>query len=228
MSIWRRLRKKLFCKAVNWAPKSWSGARGVRLLGHRNYVGGQWLWDQVGKLQLDFLVERGLRPSHCLLDVGCGCLRAGRFFIKYLDAGNYLGLEKQEELVATGLAEELERSIQEEKRPEFVISPCFEFHRFSKQPHFSIAQSIFTHFSPEDIRLCLRKLREFVSSGHMLYATFFEGASTANSKQSHDIWVFHYSRAQMEEFGKQTGWKPEYIGDWNHPRSQMMMRYEVV
>jgi hypothetical protein len=32
----------------------------------------------------------------------------------------------------------------------------------------------------------------------------------------------------MEEFGKQTGWKPEYIGDWNHPRSQMMMRYEVV
>ena len=39
----------------------------------------------------------------------------------------------------------------------------------------------------------------------MLYATFFEGASTANSKQSHDIWVFHYTRANGK-FGKQTGW----------------------
>ena len=76
--------------------------------------------------------------------------------------------------------------------------------------------------------LCLRKLREFVNVGHILFATFFEGPSASNHKDSHDIWVFHYPREQMEKFGQQTGWKPEYIGDWNQPRHQMMMRYEAV
>ena len=32
-------------------------------------------WDYLGKLQLDYLVERGLEPQHHLLDVGCGPLR---------------------------------------------------------------------------------------------------------------------------------------------------------
>jgi len=29
----------------------------------------------------------------------------------------------------------------------------------------------------------------------------------------------------MEQFGKETGWQVEYIGDWNHPRGQKMVCY---
>ncbi|HEY7982454.1 MAG TPA: hypothetical protein VID19_13355, partial [Candidatus Eremiobacteraceae bacterium] len=46
------------------------GAEGVKLLGHRAYVGG--IWEEIGKLQFDFLVAHGLRPEHHLVDVGCG------------------------------------------------------------------------------------------------------------------------------------------------------------
>ena len=28
----------------------------------------------------------------------------------------------------------------------------------------------------------------------------------------------------MEAFGCRNGWKPSYIGDWQHPRKQMMVK----
>jgi len=37
---------------------------------HRSYVGGQ--WDVLGKLQFEFLLQRGLRPDDILLDIACG------------------------------------------------------------------------------------------------------------------------------------------------------------
>jgi hypothetical protein len=42
-------------------------------LRHRDVVGG--MWDDIGKLQFDFLCDHGLRPSCRLIDIGCGCLR---------------------------------------------------------------------------------------------------------------------------------------------------------
>src|SRR5947209_178803 len=57
-------------------------AEAIRRLGHRTFVGGE--WDTIGKLQFDFIVRQGLEPRHVLLDIGCGALRGGRFFIEYL------------------------------------------------------------------------------------------------------------------------------------------------
>lgn len=51
-------------------------------------IGGN--WEEMGQMQLDFLVARGLAPHHRLLDLGCGTLRAGRHFIRLLEAGNFV------------------------------------------------------------------------------------------------------------------------------------------
>ena len=37
---------------------------------HRDMVGG--MWDEIGRLQFEFLRARGLKPNHRLLDIGCG------------------------------------------------------------------------------------------------------------------------------------------------------------
>jgi hypothetical protein len=50
---------------------------------HRELVGGQ--WDVVGKHQCDYLISRGLMPHHKFLDVGCGSLRGGIYFVDYLN-----------------------------------------------------------------------------------------------------------------------------------------------
>ena len=45
------------------------------------------------------------------------------------------------------MEQEIDANIIEQKKPEFVISSEFEFHKFSRKPDFCIAQSIFTHLN---------------------------------------------------------------------------------
>lgn len=201
------------------------GEEGIRQLGHREYVGG--LWGELGRLQLDFMVDQGLLPSHCFLDVGCGALRGGVLFISYLDPGNYLGIDKEPGLIRAGIEHELGREVYELKRPELVVSAAFEFESFSRKPRFSLAQSLFTHFNQQDLGLCLTRLRSFVEPGHTHFATFFEGDSSDNPARSHSHLGFRYSVKEMEGFGVRSGWRPTYLGDWSHPRHQVMMRFEA-
>jgi hypothetical protein len=202
------------------------GEKGIRELGHRKYVGG--MWKKIGRLQIEFLIQQGLKPSHCLLDIACGSLRGGVHFIRYLEVGNYLGIDKESGLIELGIEREIGRAVYEKKKPEFVISDRFEFDRFSKKPQFSIAQSLFTHLNPTDISLCLKNLRQFVEQNHIFFATFNEGVSSSNPEMSHSHDVFRYSRDEIAGFGEQVGWRATYIGNWQHPRDQVMMKYEAV
>ncbi len=207
------------------APRSFrpQGEEEIQKLGHREYVGG--MWEEIGQLQFDFLVQQGLKPVHCLLDIGCGSLRGGVHFIRYLDCGNYLGIDKEDKLIQLGIEKELGWPLNNEKKPEFVVSPAFEFRKFSKRPQFAIAQSLFTHLNPADIRLCLSNLREFVEERHVFFATFLNGDSTQNQSTSHSRVNFYYSPEEMGSFGREAGWEATYTGNWNHPRSQVMMKY---
>lgn len=192
--------------------------------GHREFVGG--LWNEMGRLQFDFLVTQGLRPSHVFLDIACGSLRAGRLLIPYLEPGNYLGIDKHPELIEAGKANEIGADVLEAKRPEFVVSDCFSFEGFSKRPDFCLAQSLFTHLRKRDIEVCFRKLSVFVEPGCRFFASFNETSiPIPQLASSHSIRAFYYTSRQMEAFGRQSGWEWKYIGNWNHPRGQMMIKY---
>ena len=77
----------------------------VELGHHRRLIGD--LWEEMGQKQLDFLIGEGLRPEHKLLDVGCGALRGGLHFIRYLDVGNYVGIDINQSLLDAGYEIEL-------------------------------------------------------------------------------------------------------------------------
>lgn len=70
---------------------------------HRNLVGG--LWEELGTLQFNFLKDHGLQPHHRLVDLGCGALRGGLHFIRYLDAGHYYGIDINASLIEAGKRE---------------------------------------------------------------------------------------------------------------------------
>src|SRR6185312_1001449 len=62
------------------------------------------------QFQMSFLRGQGLLPRHSLLDYGCGVLRGGIPLIRYLDAGNYVGLDiRAEALIAAQEAIRRER-----------------------------------------------------------------------------------------------------------------------
>jgi len=216
-SIINKIRPKIFGGMI---PE---GSLGLRVIGYKNYVGG--MWDEIGKLQFEYLVSQGLKPEHCFLDIGCGALRGGNRFIKYLNPGKYLGFDKEKKLVNAGIKKVLPKHIYIEKNPEFQISDDFDFKGFSKKPDYSLALSLFTHLNRRDIEKCLKNLIEFVKTGHIFFATFFEGESENNPGRSHSLDHFDYTKEEMIEFGEKTGWKVTYIGDWNHPRDQKIVRF---
>ncbi len=200
------------------------GNAGIRQVGHRTYVGG--LWEEIGRLQFDFLISQGLIPHHYFLDIACGSLRGGVHFIPYLERGHYLGIEKERRLIEAGMEQELGRELLDTKQPQLVVSSAFEFERFDARPDFALAQSLFTHLPPAYIEKCLRNLRTVIVPGGLFFATFFETQQQRkNPRKPHDHCAFFYTRGQMEAFGRLHAWIPEYIGDWNHPRGQVMVKY---
>src|ERR1700692_1589753 len=101
--------------ALGQRPLGSIDLEGESVLDHRNPAGE--LSEEIGKLQFDFLISMGLRPHHHLVDVGCGRLRAGAHFIRFLDAGRYCGFEKEHDLLSAGIAEELGPVLFNAKRP---------------------------------------------------------------------------------------------------------------
>lgn len=195
--------------------------------GHRTFVGGNGdMWAAIGRLQAEFLIEAGLEPHHRFLDIACGSLRAGTHLIPYLDEAHYFGVDQHIELIILGAAEELGMDLFREKKPKFAVSKAFAFESFGAAFDWGIAQSLFTHITPDDIRLCLGNLRAHAAPEMRFFATFHEvEAETRNPDASHSHGYFAYTRAQMEAFGSRCGWVPRYIGDWGHPRGQKIVEY---
>jgi hypothetical protein len=201
------------------------GEVGIRQVGPRAYVGG--LWQEIGRLQFDFLVSQGLRPEHYLLDVGCGCLRGGVHFIAFLRPGHYLGLEKEPLLLEAGF-QELGPELWRQKRPRLHQAADFDATVFGIPIHYALAQSVFTHLPARMILACLRRLRPAMRRGGLFFATFFEAAQPQdNPSQPHDHGYFAYTRHELVSLGRQAGWQPELQGAWGHPRGQQMMQFRA-
>ena len=216
--------RKLVKKVIPFAFLEPEGDQGIRKLGHRAYVGG--MWEEIGALQFNFLVAQGLRPDHHLLDIACGALRLGVKAIPYLEPGHYLGIEKEAALVKAGLEEELDAAVRQAKQPNVVVSDSFAFEKLGKTADFAIAQSLFSHFPPQLIRTCMSRLHPFLNDGGTFFATFFETRQRVrNPDVAHDHGYFAYTADEFAEFGQSTGYETRYIGDWNHPREQVMVAY---
>ena len=202
------------------------GEAGLLVRDHREMVGGK--WDEIGLLQFNFMKSQGLKPHHVLCDVACGSFRAGRFFIDYLDAGNYLGIDKQEVLIREGRAKEIGEALWAEKKPEVLIDDAFEFSRFSKRPDFAVANSLFSHLSASDIKRCLRNLAAHAGPGCKFFATYIlSDVTLIHLHGSHSSRSFRYTPEKMLSMGRDAGWLAEYIGDWKHPRKQVMVLYTL-
>ncbi len=219
--------KRVIKKIAPFAFLEPQGEEGIEKIGHRNYVGG--MWDEIGELQFNFLVAKGLQPHHYLLDIACGALRLGVKAIPYLAPAHYLGIEKEASLVKAGLESELEPLLRETKRPNIIVSDTFEFEKLNQPADFAIAQSLFSHFPPALVSVCFQKLHPHLAADGVFYATYFEStAKIRNPEKPHDHGYFAYTREEMCAFGESCGYVANYIGDWNHPREQVVVEYRKV
>ncbi len=118
------------------------------------------------------------------------------------------------------------RELEQTKSPCLVVSSTFDFQQFPRPADFALAWSLFTHLPSTRIAQCLEKLGAWMQPGGMFFATFFESAVVwQNPQEPHDQMNFLYTRQQMEDMGREAGWLPEYIGQFGHPRMQVMVKY---
>ena len=203
---------------------------------HRTWIGG--LWEEMGRFQFDYLVAEGLTPRMNLLDVGCGCLRAGVHLIPYLEAGRYYGIDVSAPMLAAGYDVELAAVGLQDRLPRknLLANGSFEAWRFGTPFDLALAQSVFTHLPANFIRRALIELARAMPPGGRFYATYFEcpeerpDALTLDHQPGGivsylDRAPYHYRRRDLDWLADGLPWRVEHVGDWGHPRAQKMVRF---
>jgi cyclopropane fatty-acyl-phospholipid synthase-like methyltransferase len=199
---------------------------------HRLLVGG--LWEEIGRLQFDFMVSQGLAPESTLLDVGCGALRGGLHFVRYLDDGNYYGIDINKSLLKAGEQElrwaGLNKQVHLQRTDEFDASG------FNVKFDFGISVSLLTHLTANQIIYCFLQMRRVMHENSRFFFTIFEVPELPipDSFERPQFTThflsdpFHYTRDQMEYFARSAGLTLNYIGDWGHSRGQQMVELRLL
>ena len=180
------------------------------------YVGPIDQYDFMGATQFRLLCTLGLRSNHNLLDFGCGCLRAGRFLINYLEKGRYHGVEPNEWLVDMAFKTQLGQDLKEIKSPKFDYSDDFSVN-FDATFDYIVAQSIFSHADACMIDKALKSFKASLKDSGLIAVTFVEGATDFEDKG----WVYPdvvtYSKSRINKFSLDAGLYIKRI-PWYHPR----------
>jgi len=180
-------------------------------------------WFRHGKHQLEFLTRHGLERHHTLLDIGCGTLRAGRHFMRYLDPGHYTGADISK--VALAYARKLVKKQRlTDRKPRLLLNATkrltFDFvpgERFD----FLNAYSVFTHLNEAHVAECFEHL------DHVMHdkSVFFFSYNAAPQHHQSGIKDFEYPFAFFEELARRHGFAVEDLSaEFEDPGTQQMVK----
>ena len=212
-------------------------AEKIRNNQHRSLVGG--LWHELGSLQIQYLKNQGLSPDTRLLDVGCGCFRAGVHAIGFLEPGNYYGIDISQDLMQAGYEKELRTAGLATRMPvsNMAVTNDFNMKSFGVDFDYFIAQSLFTHLPLNHLVLCLKRAEAVAQPSARFFATFFICARPEQwfGPIKHESGVttypnrdpYHYYREHIEFAAERTSWTLDFIEDWNHPRGQAIAGFSL-
>ncbi|MBL27016.1 MAG: hypothetical protein CMM50_05625 [Rhodospirillaceae bacterium] len=182
-------------------------------------IGG--MWDQIGELQFNFMVANGLKRDSSLLDFGCGTLRGGLWYIRYLDPGNYTGIDISEKVLAAARGRVAENGLND-KHPNIILNEdpdsvfrCVAGHQYD----FIIAQSVLTHLPADFVENIFIELRDVLKPGGCFFFTYWRG------KKYDRVGVkdFYYPFDTLADMARKHGFSLEdYESRYDHPRGQSM------
>lgn len=114
----------------------------------------------VGQLQLELLQMNGCVPESHVLEIGCGCLVAGRPIMQFLNADRYVGIEPNSWLIEaakSGLPDTID--LIQKKRPIFITVTDFDASSVGRKFDFIISHSILSHAAHWQYPLFLRAIK---------------------------------------------------------------------
>lgn len=132
-------------------------------------VGSAKRWKLKQAFQISFLKNHGLKTKDIFLDIGCGTLRGGIPIIRFLDIGNYYGIDIRKNAI-----EEAKKELKEEKL-QGKIGGLDLFKKFDELDYnlkFDkiLAFSVFIHMKDEILEECLSFVSKNLAKDGVLYA----------------------------------------------------------
>jgi SAM-dependent methyltransferase len=192
---------------------------------HRRLVGGK--WDEIGRLQLELLISRGLRPEHRVLDVGCGALRAGVLLIQYLEPGHYFGIDINPSLIHAGRWELSQAGLDDRCPPDNLrVTDSFDCD-FGVAFDLALAQSLYTHIPLSEIERCLERVAGVMKPGGRFFASYNGLPPGRKLSRPSKRDPFRHAFDDLAAAGRHN-WSSSYIDDWGHPRGMRMVEHRRI
>jgi SAM-dependent methyltransferase len=145
-------------------------------------------FEPLGRHQLIILLEHGLMPDSRVLDVGCGCLRAGYWLIHFLQPDCYFGIEPNTSMLDAGKQTFLTQELLASKRPRFSANDDFDFSVFGAVFDFVLARSIWTHAAPHQVQRMLDGFAATAASDAVFLASY-QRAARLDEHYSGSAWI---------------------------------------
>ena len=169
---------------------------------------------EFGQMQLSYLVKHGLLRTDRMLEIGCGNLRAGRFFIGYLEPGNYYGIDISPEILLSAQQVLVEDQLQD-KVPRLAFTNDLTL-AFLPARYFNVvhANSVFTHCPIEIIEECFAHVGRLMAPGAIFDFTFYR-TNDAEYQVHHED--FYYRAETLIRLAARHGLSARLMDDWLDP-----------
>lgn len=192
---------------------------------YKRFIGKEEHYNKIGKIIYDLLISLGIKPNDTLLDIGCGSLRIGRYFINYLDESKYYGIDPESWLVLEASRKELGYDIIEKKKPRFIYNDNFNLSGFDRKFDYLLANSIFIHASKKQIEKCLDEAKKSMHINSKFIFNFIEGKDNKNKDWTYPEHIT-YSKKYIEKQLKKRGFKYKYI-NCKYPGLQIFLEVKL-
>ena len=163
---WRDLKRRSLGKAMKGERGGDPGDGRVELHfleeGHHGAYGRPWA---MGRFAFDFVVGRGLRPEHRLLDFGCGALRIGLHAIDFLEENRYFGLEAHLKSLEAAVTYELPLHGLEHKRPRLLWDANYRVDHFGVTFDRILDFATTMHVPHDDLALVFERFAAVLAPG---------------------------------------------------------------
>jgi cyclopropane fatty-acyl-phospholipid synthase-like methyltransferase len=133
---------------------------------------------ETARIEKNLLLKEGLKPSHKVVDYGCGSLRLGNQLIPYLSKGNYIGLDRTDFFFNIGI-KNFDDKLIKDKSPSLKVINESTIKKISElQIDYIISMAVLIHIPPKEVFYFFENIVKLMNSNTKAYIDFI----TANNK----------------------------------------------
>lgn len=122
-------------------------------------------YEVIGRIELALLIDAGLRPTHTLVDFGCGIGRLAAHAVPYLQAGRFIGIDIADTLLAEARARIRPGKQESGCVVDWIKQTTTTFNLPDASVDAMCAYSVFTHIEHEDTYNYLVDARRAIKPG---------------------------------------------------------------